>query len=407
MQHADVSSTETGQLAGRVRTEVDGLRPMLLELSHRIYQEPELRFAEHRAATLLSDLLSGEGFEVTKGVAGMDTAFLAEQRFGPGGPTVAVFCEYDALPGMGHACGHNIIAAAGAGAALAAARLLRAEGPASGRILVVGSPGEEGGGGKALLIEAGALEGVDVALMVHPAGFDAVSRDNLGRSSYEVTFTGRASHAAAAPEKGLNALDAATLLLVSLGLLRQQLRSDSRLHAIVAEGGESVNVIPERSRLKVFIRSPDTAYLRGRLHDAVQACVDDAALATGTQAEMVEAAPAYDPVRVNPVLAEVVGRVFTALGRRGASEPGGDRSAGSTDMGNVSQVIPSVHPYLCLTPGVALHTREFAEAAGGPLGELAVTAGAVLVGTAVAELLRRPGLVDAAAREHETTQQHQ
>ncbi|HEX5405760.1 MAG TPA: M20 family metallopeptidase [Pseudonocardiaceae bacterium] len=371
---------------------VDDLAPELLAISHAIHAEPELGFAEHHAAKLLSDYLAAREFTVTTGVADMPTAFRAERVFGTGGPTIAVFCEYDALPGIGHACGHNIIGSAGAGAGVAAARWL-AEHGGNGRLVVFGSPAEEGGGGKVRLIEDGQLSDVDAAVMVHPAGFDAVSRTNLGRVSLEATFTGRASHAAAAPELGRNALDAATLLLVAIGLLRQQLRSDSRVHANVVDGGDAINVIPEHARVALFIRSTDNEYLRGRLYEAVRDCVLGAALATGTTSELTEVAVAYEPVRTNPVLAGLAARVFEEIGRPIEPETGYAGSAGSTDMGNVSQVVPAIHPYVRVAPGVAIHTRDFAAAAATSQGDDAVLAGASMLATVVTELFTRPNLV--------------
>lgn len=383
------------EVTAAVRRHVDASAEDLLALSHAIHAEPELRFTERAAAARLTDLLAGQGFAVTKGAGGLPTAFRAERVFGTGGPTIAVFCEYDALPGLGHACGHNIIAAAGAGAALAAAGWLADHG-GDGRLVVLGSPGEEGGGGKVTLVEAGELAGVDAAVMVHPAGFDAVSRTNLGRVSLEATFTGRASHAAAAPELGRNALDAATLLLVAIGLLRQQLRPDSRVHANVVDGGDSINVIPEHARVSLFIRSTDAGYLRGRLYEAVRDCVAGAALATGTTGELAEVAIAYEPVRANPVLAELADHAFTGIGRPVDAETGWSGPAGSTDMGNVSQVVPAIHPYVRVAPGVALHTREFARVAGGEPGDRAVLDGAALLATVVAALFAEPSLVAAA-----------
>jgi amidohydrolase len=325
----------------------------------------------------------------------MDTAFLATRVFGEDGPTVGVFCEYDALPGIGHACGHNIVAAAGAGAAVSAARLLESRGVTSGRIVVIGSPGEEGGGGKARLIDAGALAGVDAAVMIHPAGFDIIERPLLGRLSLEVTFTGRAAHAAGSPYEGLNALDAATLMLVSIGLLRQQLRPESRVHAIVVEGGEAVNVIPERSRLKVFVRSPDPEYLRGRLQTAVQDCAGGAAMATGTTVEVTEIAPAYEPLNGNGLLADLARRAFVAVGREPAADP---VPGGSSDMGNVSQILPAIHPYICVRPGLSMHTRDFADAADSPDADRAVTDAATILGSVLAALLVRPHLVEDARK---------
>ncbi|HEY4459004.1 MAG TPA: amidohydrolase, partial [Pseudonocardiaceae bacterium] len=301
-------------LATDLTARVDALAAELVELSHDIHDHPELGFAEHHASKRLVAALADAGFTTTTGVADLATAFRAEQVFGSGGPTIAIFCEFDALPEIGHACGHNVIATAGLGAALAVARRL-AETGGNGTLVVLGSPAEEGGGGKVVMADAGLLSDVDVAVMVHPAGFDAVSRTNLGRASLEAVFTGRASHAAAAPEHGLNALDAATLLLVAIGLLRQQLRTDSRLHANLVEGGDAINVIPERSRVKLFIRSPDVEYLRDRLYTALHDCVRGAAIATGTTYELTEVAPAYDPVRTNPVLADLASGAFEALGR--------------------------------------------------------------------------------------------
>jgi amidohydrolase len=379
------------ELTDDIGTRVAAVGPELVALSHDIHAQPELRFEEHHAAAVLEAFLGSQGFSVTAGVAGMDTAFLATRVFGEGGPTVGVFCEYDALPGIGHACGHNVVAAAGAGAAVSAARVLESRGVTSGSIVAIGSPGEEGGGGKARLIEAGALAGVDAAVMIHPAGFDIVERPLLGRLSLEVTFTGRAAHAAGSPQEGLNALDAATLLLVSIGLLRQQLRPESRVHAIVVEGGEAVNVIPERSRLKVFVRSPDPEYLRGRLQTAVQDCAGGAAMATGTTVEVTEVAPSYDPLNSNGPLADLARQAFLAVGREPSAVP---EPGGSSDMGNVSQLLPAIHPYICVRPGLSMHTRDFAGAADSPDADRALTDAATILGSVLAGLLDRPQLVD-------------
>lgn len=384
-------------IASQVRAAVEEMAGDLESLSKQIHDHPELRFEEHRAAGLLSDFLEANGFVLERGLAGMPTAFRGISRSGDGGPTIVVFCEYDALAGIGHACGHNVIAAAGAGAAAAAARVVKDRSRASGSVVVLGSPGEEGGGGKVRLIEGGVLRGVDAALMVHPAGADEVYRPNLGRLSLEVTFRGRASHAASAPEEGRNALDGAILFLNALGLLRQQLRSSSRVHAIIVEGGEAVNVIPESTRLKVFVRSPDGDYLRDRLLRAVRDCAEGAALATGTAASVSEMAPAYVPMRANPVLASLVEEGFGLVGRDpiDAGYPGAS-SAGSTDMGNVSEVVPSIHPYIGIAPGVAGHTRDFEAAAGGPAAQRAVLDSAVMLGQAVVRLIEDPDLVASA-----------
>ncbi|WP_329455640.1 M20 family metallopeptidase [Streptomyces sp. NBC_01497] len=396
------TATGAGPLAVAARARTEELRCELLALSHAVHAEPETRFEEHAASARLRAALDAHGFSVEAGVGGLPTAFRATREFGApgGGPTLAVFCEYDALPGLGHGCGHNVIAAAGVGAALATAALLAEQG-APGRLLVIGSPGEEGGGGKVRLIEAGVLDGVDAAVMTHAAGYDAVSRTNLGRLSLEAVFTGRASHASAAPEGGRNALDAATLLLVAIGLLRQQITPDARIHARVAEGGQSINIIPERSRVELFVRSLDSGYLRGRLLEAVRDCVRGAAIATGTTYEFAEVAPAYDPVLANPVLAALAAEAFAALGRPIPHGTGWSGAAGSTDMGNVSQRMPALHPYVCAVPGVALHTRDFAAGAAGPEADAAVLDGGAMLAAVLTALFTDPDRLAQAKAEFE------
>jgi amidohydrolase len=370
------------------------LKPELLATSHAVHAAAELRFEEKQSSQILQDLLGRHGFSVASGVAGMPTAFMAERSFGAGGPTIAIFCEFDALEGIGHGCGHNIIAAAGVGAAVSAARWLTGYEDARGRILVAGSPAEEGGGGKIRMLESGILAGVDAAIMVHPAGFDAVRRINPGRAAFEVRFHGRASHAAAAPEEGRNALDAATLLLVAIGLLRQQIRPDARIHAIVRDGGQAVNVIPEDTLLSVFLRSPNGEYLRKRLLPALRDCADGAALATGTTVVIKESSPAYLPVEANPVLLALAEHAWAVIGRGTAVGGANGGSSGSTDMGNVSQVIPAIHPYVCVQPGSVLHTRDFADRAVSADGDQAVLDGSALLAAIACTLVRTPALLD-------------
>ncbi|MFI6344368.1 amidohydrolase [Streptomyces sp. NPDC050560] len=396
------------RFAAAARARTGAVADELLELSHALHARPELRFEEHEAAGRLRALLAGHGFAVEEGTGGLPTAFRAERVFGePGaGPVLAVFCEYDALPSLGHGCGHNVIAAAGAGAALATAALM-AEHGAKGTLLVIGSPGEEGGGGKVRLIEAGVLDGVDAAVMVHAAGYDAVSRTNLGRLSLEAVFTGRASHASAAPERGRNALDAATLLLVALGLLRQQLTPDSRVHAKVAEGGQSINIIPEHTRVELFARATDSGYLRGRLLDAVHDCVRGAAIATGTDYTFGEKAPAYDPMDPSPVLTALAADAFAALGRPIPPGSGWAGPAGSTDMGNVSMRVPALHAYVDAVPGAALHTRDFAAGAASPPADAAVLDGGAMLAAVLMALFTEPELLERAraafAENHSTS----
>jgi len=388
------------ELGADLKAAADDEHQSLLELSHAIHGRPETRFEEHFASQLLMEYLERSGFQVRSGrnnaeLGNLNTAFRAERRFGSGGPTIALFCEYDALPGIGHACGHNIIGTAGAGAAVLASNWLSRHG-GNGRLVVLGSPGEEGGGGKVILAEAGALAGVDAALMVHPGGYDAVRRNNLGRSAWQVTFSGRAAHASSAPDTGINALDAATLFLVAIGLLRQQLRSDARIHANIIEGGDAINVIPERSVVRFYLRSTDVDYLRGHLTEAVRDAALGAALATGCEVALEQVAPAYDPVNANPVLAQLAAESFTAVGRPMDVTSNIEGGAGSTDMGNISQIIPALHPYISVNTGLTTHTRQFAAAAGSADGDRAVLEGAAMLATMTVTLLKRPELVDRA-----------
>lgn len=389
-----------GDAAGyleRLRAHADGLEAELLDVSHQIHAKPEIRFQETFASDLLATRLRDHGFAVDTGIADLPTAFSAsaantDRRDGV--PTLAIFCEYDALEGIGHGCGHNIIASAGLGAAIITKRWLDANPDVPGRLVVLGSPGEEGGGGKVFIVRAGHLEGVDAAMMVHPGGENHARRTGLARTLMEISFTGKAAHAAGSPHEGINALDAASLTLVAIGLLRQQIRDDSRIHAIVVEGGQAPNIIPERAAIRAYVRSPNGDYMRDRLIPAVENCVNGAALATGATAEIAYPLPAYEEMRSNEVLAAMSEANLAALGR--SLSPGlGAAHMGSTDMGNVSHVVPSVHPHLQLRSGLTMHSRESAEAAATPQGDRAVVDGALELAMTAVELYAQPELLDA------------
>lgn len=404
-------SVKSGSSADRVSFGVDdaasfleALRPYVEEIgdelvvaSHEIHERPEIRFEEAFASELLASKLEEHGFAVERGAADLPTAFVGRATNAEGSadaPTVAVFCEYDALEGLGHACGHNIIATAGLGAAIATKRWLEDHPEHPGRLVVLGSPGEEGGGGKEYLVRGGYLEGVDAAMMVHPGGEDRAAKKGFARVALEVEFTGKPAHAAAHPHEGINALDAANLTLVAIGLLRQQIRPDSRIHAIITDGGQAPNIIPERASLRMYVRSLETAYLNERLVPAVENCVLGAALATGAEARIEQPAPAYKDMKSNGVLVRLSEANLGALGREVAGDPA-DGGMGSTDMGNVSHVVPSVHPFMRLVPGLTMHTREAAEAAASPEGDRAVTEGALELAMTAVELYSRPDLLSA------------
>lgn len=378
----------------RVDAVVDSHRDALLDTSHRIHANPELGYEERGAHDLLTSMLESAGLEVTRSAYGLDTAFAA--RAGSEGPLVAVLCEYDALPGVGHACGHNVIATAGAGAGIAAATLAEEMG---GRLLVLGTPAEEGGGGKVLMAAAGAFEGVDAAIMVHPAGVDVARFNAIAIQQLEVTYHGRAAHAAAAPEQGRNALDAAVLGYVNVAALRQHIRSDERVHGIITDGGEAPNVVPERAAARWYVRSPTVSGLAA-LKDRVLACLRSGADAAGCEMEAHWLDPAYADMVDNEVLLATYVANAARTGRIVTEPVAGNAVVGSTDMGNVSHVVASIHPMIAVSnPSVPIHTKEFAVAAGGGGGDRAVVDGAKTMACTVVDLWGKPDLLSAVRAE--------
>ena len=377
----------------QIAEEVTAWGERLVALSHDIHAHPELNFAEHHAHDALVRLLTSAGLDVEAHAFGMPTAFAARAGSGDG-PLVAILCEYDALPGVGHACGHNVIAGIGAGAGIAAASVVERLG---GRLLVLGTPAEEGGGGKIDLIDAGAFDGVDVALMVHPAGADLSRMDAIAVAQYRVRYSGRASHAAAAPHLGRNALDAAVLGYVNVAALRQHIRSDERVHGIFTEAGEAANVVPRTAEAIWFVRSPTMGGL-DRLSERVHACLRAGAEAAGCEITIEPESHTFADMIDNPVLVERY--VFHASGvGRDVVEPSTDvRVVGSTDMGNVSHVVPSIHPVIKVAPEhVAIHTAEFATHAASAEADRAVLDGAAILALVAADCWQDPLVVPAAA----------
>jgi amidohydrolase len=381
-------STEDEKL---LRDRLGELTESLLGVSHFIHANPEIRFEEVRSSALLASQLEEQGFEMEKPLAGLETAFLATFNTNRPGPRVAIFCEYDALPEIGHACGHNVIASAGLGAALLTKDLITRE-EVGGTLLVVGSPAEEGGGGKVPIIDAGVLDGVDAAMMLHPGGENLSAMRTLSRASMEVTFTGRAAHAAVSPHEGVNALDAAVLTLNAIALLRQQVTPDVRIHTIIREGGEAHNIIPEIARVGISLRSEDPRVMLDELRPRIENCIEGAALATGATADIEHLDPPYLSIQPNPILEQVVDEAYERIGR--TTEPHReDVFPGSTDMGNVSQVVPSIHPNIEIVPGLTMHSRRATELVGGEHGDRAVLDGAMMLAMTATALFRSPDLV--------------
>ena len=377
---------------------VDRLADELEALSIKIHDQPELAYQEVQACAWLCEFLGKQGFKVEPGAGGVETAFRATIETGEG-PTVAILCEYDALPGIGHACGHNVIATsgAGAGAALAAVRTQLPK----GRIHVIGTPAEEGGGGKIKLINAGLFKDVDAAMMIH--GFDRtlLHQDLLGIARATFEFTGKASHASADPWEGINALDACVQTYNAVAMLRQQVRPDCRIHGIITSGGAAANIIPEYASATFYVRAPriDTMW---DLYRRVVACADGAAKAAGVSLKVTQHESVYEPMKSSRVLLDLFAANMTTVGLA-EGDPIPDRK-GSSDVGNVSQVVPTIQPMIGIAPeGMAIHTREFAEAAIQPLARRGMVAAAKTMALTTYDLLAQPAHVKAAKEEFSHT----
>jgi amidohydrolase len=374
---------------------VDGIADELEELSRRIHDHPELAYQEVQACAWLSAFLEAKGFHVERGVGGVPTAFRATVSGAGPGPTVAIMCEYDALPGIGHACGHNVIATSGAGAGAALA-LLRSRLPA-GRVQVIGTPAEEGGGGKVRLLQAGVFQGVDCAMMIH--GFDRtiLHQDLLGIVRVGFEYAGKAAHAAADPWAGVNALDACIQTFNAISMLRQQVRPECRIHGIIDNGGAAANIIPEYAKATFYVRAPrlDTMW---ELHRRVVACAEGAARATGATLTVTQHEMVYEPLRRNQTLLDLFAQNMRAVGLA-EDAPVPDR-LGSSDVGNVSQVVPTIQPMIAIAPtGTAIHSREFVEAAVKPLARAGLLAAAKTMALTTYDLLADPARVRAAKEE--------
>lgn len=356
-----------------VRAAVHALAPQLVALSHDLHAHPELAWHEHRSSATLAGFLARHGLEVQHPAHGMPTAFRASA--GDRGPLVILCCEYDALPALGHGCGHNIIAAAAAGAGAVLAPLAAERG---GRVVVLGTPAEEGGGGKIELLRRGAFRGAAAALLAHPGPHDQVRGTFRAAASYRITFTGRAAHAAMAPEKGRNALDAAVLAYQALSAARSTLGVGDQITAVLVEGGTAPNVVPARAVLRAMTRAATTARL-APLADVVHRAAGAGARATRCTHAVAPDGPMYREVRNDPALARLAERHLRRLGRD--PRPRAERdllTAGSTDLGNVSHAVPALHPKLAIGE-IPQHSAAFARAAVSTSGDRAVLDAAILL----------------------------
>lgn len=371
---------------------VESRRNQLIRLSLNIHDNPELAFEEKKSSAWLTGYLKDNGFHIEQGIASLATAFRA--TYGQGRPRIALLAEYDALPKIGHGCGHNIIAASAVGAAVASKSIVDRLG---GSIVVLGTPGEEVFGGKIDMVKAGAFKEIDVAMMVHPNILNMVIVQALACSSLDVEFFGQPAHAAAQPHRGINALDAMILAFTSINALRQHIKEEARIHGIITDGGEAPNIVPVHSAAAFMIRAVDYDYL-AELKDKVLNCFEGASVASGARLEYKWRDRAYAPMKNNATLAGLFKQNLESLQRRvEAYDP--RFGFGSTDMGNVSQVIPSIHPTVAIAPSdVSIHTQEFALAAVSEAGHEGLMDAAKAMSMTVVDILQ-PEMLDGIRQE--------
>ena len=333
-----------------------------IEIADIIFANPEIGFKEVNSSRLLGNKLAEHGFAVTFGIAGLPTAFLARYSGQSDGPRIALMAEYDALAGIGHACGHNLIGTQSVAAAIAVKSILP---ELAGEIQVIGSPAEETGGGKAILVENGVLDDVDVALMMHPSRHNMTRRTTLANVGFRFEYFGRSSHAGSAPEKGINALNAVIHLFNGINALRQHVEPSVRIHGIITNGGDATNMVPAYSSASISIRAKSKPSLDPVVEQVLN-CAKAGALATGAELKYESPSTPIEAMLPNPILADLVDANMKKLGLE-VIEPWPGMKMGSTDMGNVSQVVPSLHPFIYLTDFPA-HTAEFKELAGSKAG---------------------------------------
>lgn len=386
---------DVDDLKRRAMQAIDAHADELIELSLRIHANPELAFQETQACAWLTEYLGKNGFEVTAGIAGLPTAFRATA--GRGSPNVAVLAEYDALPGIGHGCGHNIIATTAAGAGIGVRGVIDELG---GSVHVIGTPAEEVYGGKAAMIRAGAFEGLDAAIMTHPGSRDSVVATALACAELSVAYHGREAHAAAQPERGINALEAMIIAFNSINALRQHIKRTARVHGVITHGGDAPNIVPGHAAASFLVRAEDDGYLE-ELKLRVAACFEAGATATGSRLELKWNINQYSAMNTNRAIAEAHRR---NLGRIGREVPEDDtpQPLGSTDMGNVSRIVPGIHPSIAIAPGtVSGHSPEFAQYAASESGARAVVDGAKALAMTAIDILSDDGLRSAMREEFE------
>ena len=383
-------------LRSRVIARIDTERQSLIELSLAIHGDPEIAYQEHRASERIASYLSARGFTVERPYKGLATSYRGDAAGRAVGPTVAILAEYDALPDIGHACGHNLIAMIGTAAAIGACTVI---GELAGSIAAIGTPAEEGGGGKVALVRAGGFTGVDAAMMVHPSSRTLSGRTSLASNRVELEFFGKAAHAAAQPDRGINALDGLIQTFNAVNAMRQHLKPDARVHGIITSGGSAANIIPEYAAGKFSVRARDHTYQREVLRRFI-ACAEGAAAATGTRLVVtVNENSGYQNMVPSTPLAERWAEHMSSFGIE-VTPTADDERMGSTDMGNVSQVVPSAHPYIGIAPeGTPGHSTAFRDAAATPEAHANAIAAATALALLAVDLLTDATLLSRAKAE--------
>ncbi len=378
----------------QIGLEVESLADELFAVSDFLLENPEIAYQEFKARDYLSRMLEQKGFEVEKGVGNVETSFMARPAdCKPSRPAVAILAEYDALPKIGHGCGHNLIAAAGLGAVVALGRIL---GDEAGGLVLVGTPAEEGGGGKVRLAEAGVFEEMDAAMMFHPGSTNIPGKGMLGRIKFNIEFFGRSAHASGTPDKGINALDALILAYSSINAYRQHLRPDGRIHGIITHGGDAPNIIPDYAAGLFYVRAGSRTY-RDELFERVKKCCKGAALATGAEFKIEVHHPVLDPMKRNPALEAAAMSNMKALG---IAIDNDDGRLGSSDMGNLSHYLPAIHPYLAIVGSeIASHTVEFRDATVSTRGRKTLLNAAKMLAMTAWDFLTSPELREKVLRD--------
>jgi amidohydrolase len=367
---------------------IDTLAPELVEVSRYIHRHPEAGYEEFMATAFLIDKLRSRGFNLEKPIERIPTAFRARYGSSIGKPAIGFMAEYDALPEIGHGCGHNLIAASAYGAAIA---LMSSVNELGGSVWLFGTPAEECDGGKIPMLEQGVFAPLDAALMMHPESLFLVNTTGLAMDSLHIHFRGKASHAASTPHEGINALDAVIQLFNNINALRQQLKPDVRVHGIITRGGTFPNIIPDRTEAKLYVRAPERSDLNG-VTEKVKNCARGAAKATGCRLRITAFERSFDNIKNNPVIAKLIEENLRWLGVDDIAEM--DLEPGSTDFGNVSQKIPSVYIYAATAPrGSSLHTREFAKLSAAPMAHEGMLTAVKAMALTALNLLENPALV--------------